>query len=356
MRVFIVGIGLYLVVALALPLGLMLGKSLQGPGDEFVGLANYVRYFSTPALFQSVGNSLWVSFLSTAITVPAGVRLRLRAHALAHAAARALQDDRARPDPRSLAPARARPRLPLRQPGARQGAAPRAQHLRADRHRHGRGLHDVPARAPHHPGGAGPRRRAALRGGGGAAGVAAAHLLDGDAARRALRADQRDVRRVHHRDHRLRRAQGHRRAVQRAGDRRLQAGDRPAELSDGRGRQRHAPGAGGLRVPGRSRRAPPPGGAPVGPRRALRAPPAARLRPRDARLLRRGRRRHPHDRRGLAVRGRGEVLSLQPDPDRGALRLRPEGRWRLGVLLQLDPPGAPDRRRSAPPWCSSAPT
>jgi iron(III) transport system permease protein len=70
MRAFIGVIGLYLVVALALPLGLMLGKSLQGPRDEFVGLANYVRYFSTPALFQSIGNSLWVSILSTAITVP----------------------------------------------------------------------------------------------------------------------------------------------------------------------------------------------------------------------------------------------------------------------------------------------
>ena len=71
MRLFIGVIGLYLVVALALPLGIMLAKSLQGPGDEFVGLANYARYFSTPALFQSIGNSLWVSLLSTAITVPA---------------------------------------------------------------------------------------------------------------------------------------------------------------------------------------------------------------------------------------------------------------------------------------------
>jgi iron(III) transport system permease protein len=70
MRLFIGVIGLYLVAALALPLGLMLAKSLQGPKEEFVGLANYVRYFSTPALFQSIGNSLWVSILSTVITVP----------------------------------------------------------------------------------------------------------------------------------------------------------------------------------------------------------------------------------------------------------------------------------------------
>ena len=70
MRLFIGVIGLYLVAALALPLGLMLAKSLEGPQEEFVGLANYVRYFSTPALFQSIGNSLWVSILSTVITVP----------------------------------------------------------------------------------------------------------------------------------------------------------------------------------------------------------------------------------------------------------------------------------------------
>jgi iron(III) transport system permease protein len=70
MRLFIGVIGLYLVAALALPLGLMLAKSLQGSKNEFIGLANYVLYFSTPTLFQSIGNSLWVSSLSTVITVP----------------------------------------------------------------------------------------------------------------------------------------------------------------------------------------------------------------------------------------------------------------------------------------------
>jgi iron(III) transport system permease protein len=63
-------VGLYLVVTLALPLGLMLAKSLQGPEGAFVGAANYVQYFSTPSLFQSIGNSLFVSLVSTAITVP----------------------------------------------------------------------------------------------------------------------------------------------------------------------------------------------------------------------------------------------------------------------------------------------
>jgi iron(III) transport system permease protein len=71
MRLFIGVIGLYLIAALALPLGLMLAKSFQGSQEEFVGLTNYVRYFSTPALFRPIGNSLWVSILSTVITVPA---------------------------------------------------------------------------------------------------------------------------------------------------------------------------------------------------------------------------------------------------------------------------------------------
>ena len=70
MRALMAVIGLYLMVALALPLGIMLAKSLQGARGEWVGAANYAQYFSTPALFQSIGNSLRVSILSTVITVP----------------------------------------------------------------------------------------------------------------------------------------------------------------------------------------------------------------------------------------------------------------------------------------------
>jgi iron(III) transport system permease protein len=63
-------IGLYLVVTLAMPLLLMLLKSLQDSRGAFVGLANYVSYFATPALSASVYQSLLVSILSTLITVP----------------------------------------------------------------------------------------------------------------------------------------------------------------------------------------------------------------------------------------------------------------------------------------------
>ena len=70
MRGLLALIGLYLVVTLALPLALMLVKSVEDSKGAFVGLANYVRYFATPALAQSINNSLFVAFLSTAITVP----------------------------------------------------------------------------------------------------------------------------------------------------------------------------------------------------------------------------------------------------------------------------------------------
>ena len=70
MRAFMVVIGLYLVVTLAMPLGMMLAKSVQDGKGVFVGLANYTRYFSTPALFRSIQQSLVVSTVSTLITVP----------------------------------------------------------------------------------------------------------------------------------------------------------------------------------------------------------------------------------------------------------------------------------------------
>ena len=178
MRCFIGLIGLYLVAALALPLGLMLAKSLQGSKDEFVGLANYVRYFSTPALFQSIGNSLWVSSLSTVITVPL-------AFVYAYALTRSRMPLRGFFKTVALVPILVPSllpgigaRLPVRQPGALKGLLFGQQHLRADRHRDGRGLLHLPPRAADHPGRAVPRRRPALRGGGGPARVAAPDLLD----------------------------------------------------------------------------------------------------------------------------------------------------------------------------------
>jgi len=60
----------WLGITLILPLWWLLSKSFQNQNGDFVGLANYIQYFSTPALFASVWNSLFIAFLSTAIVLP----------------------------------------------------------------------------------------------------------------------------------------------------------------------------------------------------------------------------------------------------------------------------------------------
>jgi iron(III) transport system permease protein len=59
----------FLVVAIALPISVLLVKSFQNKTGAFVGLANYVRYFTTPQLVASLWNSLWVAMLSTCVVV-----------------------------------------------------------------------------------------------------------------------------------------------------------------------------------------------------------------------------------------------------------------------------------------------
>jgi iron(III) transport system permease protein len=61
---------LLLVMFLALPLAAILLQSLEDANGRFVGLANFASYARSPALLQSLVNSLWVSALVTAITVP----------------------------------------------------------------------------------------------------------------------------------------------------------------------------------------------------------------------------------------------------------------------------------------------
>lgn len=69
-RAAIAAVVLLLVVFLALPLGAILRQALEGSDGRFVGLANFIDYARTPALLQSVFNSLMVSAAVTAITVP----------------------------------------------------------------------------------------------------------------------------------------------------------------------------------------------------------------------------------------------------------------------------------------------
>ena len=70
MRAMIVLLGLWLIVTVALPLWVLLQKSFQNANGEFVGLANYARYVSTPSLLASFWNSLFIAAITTAIVIP----------------------------------------------------------------------------------------------------------------------------------------------------------------------------------------------------------------------------------------------------------------------------------------------
>ncbi len=69
MRGCMVLVGAFLAVAVLLPLYAMLSKSVEDHDGAFVGFANYARYFGTPALFQSIYNSLTMAVASTVITI-----------------------------------------------------------------------------------------------------------------------------------------------------------------------------------------------------------------------------------------------------------------------------------------------
>ena len=61
---------LMLVVIIALPLWSLLSKSMQNANGNFVGLDNFITYFSTPVLVQALSNSFSVAIITTMIVVP----------------------------------------------------------------------------------------------------------------------------------------------------------------------------------------------------------------------------------------------------------------------------------------------
>jgi iron(III) transport system permease protein len=69
MRAAIIVLGVWLLVAVVVPLYALLSKSFQTKGGSFIGFANYAEYFSTPALFYSIYNSLTIAIISTVITI-----------------------------------------------------------------------------------------------------------------------------------------------------------------------------------------------------------------------------------------------------------------------------------------------
>jgi iron(III) transport system permease protein len=65
----IVALIVVLMVTIAVPLTVLLLKSFENKSGGFVGLDNYIRYFSTPSLVVSLWNSIWIAALSTVIVV-----------------------------------------------------------------------------------------------------------------------------------------------------------------------------------------------------------------------------------------------------------------------------------------------
>ncbi|MCY9658723.1 putative 2-aminoethylphosphonate ABC transporter permease subunit [Paenibacillus chondroitinus] len=51
------------------PLCLLFSKAFFNTNAEFIGLQNFIKYFTTPSLAQSLWNTVWVSLLSTSIAV-----------------------------------------------------------------------------------------------------------------------------------------------------------------------------------------------------------------------------------------------------------------------------------------------
>ena len=64
-------IALALAAFLAGPLGAILAQSLEDPQGRFAGLDNFFSYFATPALAESLWNSVWISLVVTAVVIPA---------------------------------------------------------------------------------------------------------------------------------------------------------------------------------------------------------------------------------------------------------------------------------------------
>jgi len=59
-----------LTVGLVLPLGFLLWRGFLDQDGNFVGLANFLNYVTTPSLLSSVWNSVWTAALTAVIVVP----------------------------------------------------------------------------------------------------------------------------------------------------------------------------------------------------------------------------------------------------------------------------------------------
>jgi iron(III) transport system permease protein len=69
MRGGLAAIGVFMLIAVGFPLYFLLSKAFENSDGDFIGFTNFVEYFSTPALFYSIFNSLTIAIISTTITI-----------------------------------------------------------------------------------------------------------------------------------------------------------------------------------------------------------------------------------------------------------------------------------------------
>jgi len=62
--------GAAILLAIFIPMAMLLARSAQDGKGVFIGLSNYQKYFSSPALFDSFSNSFFIAFASAAIVIP----------------------------------------------------------------------------------------------------------------------------------------------------------------------------------------------------------------------------------------------------------------------------------------------
>lgn len=71
-RLLILLLCVWMTAVVILPLLTLFSKAMLNEQGQFVGLANFIYYFKTPALSQSLGNSLYVAVLTTVFSVSLG--------------------------------------------------------------------------------------------------------------------------------------------------------------------------------------------------------------------------------------------------------------------------------------------
>ncbi|NQU60647.1 MAG: putative 2-aminoethylphosphonate ABC transporter permease subunit [Rhodospirillales bacterium] len=69
MRGVLLAIALFLTVSILLPLYFLMSKGFQDKDGTFTGLANFTEFFSTPALFYSIQNSLVITLWTSGIVL-----------------------------------------------------------------------------------------------------------------------------------------------------------------------------------------------------------------------------------------------------------------------------------------------